>query len=662
MSAQRTRVISRLLIANRGEVAVRIARTCRKLGIETVAVYSDADRRALHVLECDRAVHIGGSQTGESYLRIDAIIRAAKESGSDALHPGYGLLSENPALAEACVEAGVLFVGPPPEAIRLMGDKAAARKLAGEHGIPVVPGYQGADQAPADLVKRADKIGFPVMIKAVAGGGGRGMRLVDKHSGFERAAEGARREAERAFGNGDLILEKAITGGRHVEVQILADVQGSTVHLGERDCSVQRRHQKVIEESPSPAVDERLRDEMCAAAVRLAKAVNYTNAGTVEFMLGEDGSFYFLEMNTRLQVEHGVTELRTGTDIVALQLAIAAGEKLPFTQKQLTFNGHAIECRVYAEDPLKNYLPSPGPVALLRIPEGQQVRNDVGTYEGDTISTYYDPMIAKLLAWGSTRSEAIDRIQQALAEYRVEGVKTNLPLLRTVIAHPVFRAGNVTTEFLDRQLSSEIIAAVAADNVYLAAFGFAVLDTDDEDPWRAAGPLRAGGTARLDLTHSGLLHQVEGQRQPGSTSDWLVSVDGRERRVSFSRAAGDRIIMTNGQESLSSRVHFTESGIAVTQANRTYVLSWGFGEHQRGPTESHRAQALTAPMPALVLKVLVKAGQKVKAHQPLVVLEAMKMEHSIEAPHDGTIKVVHCREGGRVAEGDLLVEMQQERA
>jgi 3-methylcrotonyl-CoA carboxylase alpha subunit len=317
---------------------------------------------------------------------------------------------------------------------------------------------------------------------------------------------------------------------------------------------------------------------------------------------------------------------------------------------------------VYAEDPLKNYLPSPGPIALLRIPEGQQVRNDVGTYEGDTISTYYDPMIAKLLAWGSTRSEAIDRIQQALAEYRVEGVKTNLPLLRTVIAHPVFRAGNVTTEFLDRQLSSEIIAAVAADNVYLAAFGFAVLDSDDEDSWRAAGPLRAGGTARLDLTHSGLLHQVEGQRQPGSTSEWLVSVDGRERRVSFSRAAGDRIIMTKGEESLSSRVHFTESGIAVTQANRTYVLSWGFGEHRRGPAESHRAQALTAPMPALVLKVLVKAGQKVKAHQALLVLEAMKMEHSIEAPHDGTIKVVHCREGGRVAEGDLLVEMQQERA
>ncbi len=661
MSARHRKLLTRLLIANRGEIAARIARTCRKLGIETVAIYSDADRRALHVLECDRAVHIGGSHPADSYLRVDVIVRAALESGSDALHPGYGLLSENPALAEACKASGIAFVGPPAEAIRLMGDKAAARKLATENGVPVIPGYQGADQEPAVLAGHADKIGYPVMVKAAAGGGGRGMRLVENPSAFQKAVESARREAERAFGNGDLILEKAIAGGRHVEVQVLADSHGNIVHLGERDCSVQRRHQKVVEESPSPAVNNRLRTEMGEAALRLARAVDYENAGTVEFMLGPDGKFYFLEMNTRLQVEHGVTELRTGTDLVALQLSIAAGEKLPFGQKQIVFNGHAIECRVYAEDPLNNYLPSPGAVTMLRIPQGAQVRNDVGTYEGDTISTYYDSMIAKLLAWGSTRSEAIDRIQQALAEYRVEGVKTNLPLLRTVIAHPEFRAGRTTTEFLDRQLSSELIAAAAADNVYLAAFGFTVVHADDEDPWRAAGPLRAGGTARLDLSHSGLLHQVEGQRLPGSASEWLVSVDGRERRVSFSMAADDRVVMVNGAETLSSRVRLTESGISVTQANRTFVLSWGFGKHQRGRAESHRPQALTAPMPALVLKVLAKAGQKVKAHQTLLVLEAMKMEHSIEAPHDGIVKAIHCRAGGRVREGDLLVEMQQER-
>jgi 3-methylcrotonyl-CoA carboxylase alpha subunit len=652
--------ITRVLIANRGEIAVRIARTCRKLGIETVAVYSDADVRALHVLECDRAAYLGGSQPGESYLNVEAIIRAAQETHADALHPGYGLLSENPALAEACAAAGITFIGPGPEAMRLMGDKAESRKLAAEHNVPIVPGYHGEDQDPQALLARAEKIGFPVMIKAAAGGGGRGMRQVERKDAFVKAAEAARREAERAFGNGELILEKAIVAGRHVEVQVFGDSHGNVIHLGERDCSVQRRHQKVIEESPSPAVDERLRKKMGAAAVRLAQAVGYTNAGTVEFMLGGDGKFYFLEMNTRLQVEHGVTELRTGTDLVAWQIAVASGEPLPHAQGEIVFRGHALECRVYAEDPLKNYLPSPGPVSLLHIPSGTHVRNDLGTYEGDTVSTYYDPMIAKLLTWGETRSEAIDRMEQALADYRVEAVKTNLPLLRTVIAHPAFRGGRITTQFLDRELSPEVIAAVAADNVYLAAFGFVILDSGESDPWQSAGPLRSGGTAMLDLTHSGLLHQVEGQRLPGAAGEWLVSVDGRERRVRFSRAAEDRIVIEDGRQSFSSRVHFTESGIAVTQGNRTYVLSWGFGEHRRGPMESHRAQALVAPMPARVLKVLVKAGQKVKAHQSLLVLEAMKMEHAIDAPHDGTVKAVHCREGGRVTEGEVLIEMQQD--
>jgi acetyl/propionyl-CoA carboxylase alpha subunit len=498
------------------------------------------------------------------------------------------------------------------------------------------------------------------MIKAAAGGGGRGMRLVERPDGFVRAAEAARREAKRAFGNGELILEKAITGGRHVEIQVLGDAAGNVVHLGERDCSVQRRHQKVIEESPSPAVDAKLRDRMGAAAVSLARAVGYTNAGTVEFMLDDKRHFYFLEMNTRLQVEHGVTELRTGLDLVALQIAVASGELLPFSQEGVLFGNHAIECRVYAEDPLNNYLPSPGPIELLRIPSGRQVRNDLGTYEGDVISTYYDPMIAKLLTWGSTRSEAIERMEEALADYRVEGVRTNLPLLRTVIAHPTFRAGRATTQFLDRELASDIIAASAADNVYLAAFGFVVLGVETGDPWRAVGPLRSGGSARLDLSHSGLQHQVDGQRLPGSANEWLMSVDGRERRVRFARAAGDRIVMEFGKESLSSRVHFTERGIAVTQGNRTYVLSWGYGLHQKGALEVHRPHGLTAPMPGLVLKVLVKLGERVRAHQPLVVLEAMKMEHSIEAPHDGVVKAVHCREGGRVKEGDLLVELEAE--
>jgi 3-methylcrotonyl-CoA carboxylase alpha subunit len=653
------RKINRVLIANRGEIAVRIARACHKLDIGTVAVFSDADRRALHVLECDRAVYIGDSPPASSYLNIEAIINAAKESGADALHPGYGLLSENPALAEACKKAGITFIGPPAEAMRLMGDKAEARKIAIAHKVPVVPGWQGEEQDAATLLAEAEKIGFPVMIKAAAGGGGRGMRVVEKREAFERAAEAARRESERAFGNGDLVLEKAITAGRHVEIQVLADVHGNFVHLGERDCSTQRRHQKVIEESPSPAVDAKLREKMGAAAIRLAKAVNYVNAGTVEFMLGNDGKFYFLEMNTRLQVEHGVTELRTGTDIVALQIAIAAGHPLAFTQDEVAFTGHAIECRVYAEDPLRNYLPSPGPITLLRVPEDHHVRNDVGTYEGDVISTYYDPMIAKVLTWGATRTEAVESMQEALAEYRVEGVKTNLPLLRTVVAHPVFRQGEVTTEFLDRGVSSDLIAAAAADDIYLAAFGFMVLDSSRSDPWHAVGPLRTGGTARIDLAHSGLLHEIEGVREPGTTNEWAVSVDGRERTVRYSRAAGDRIIMENGAQSLSSRVHLTESGISVTQGNRTYVLSWALGAHHTGSGDVHRAAGLTSPMPGLILKVLVKPGQKVRAHQALVVLEAMKMEHTIEAPHDGVVKVVHCKEGARVPEGALLIEMDQ---
>ncbi len=659
MVAEGLRSISRLLIANRGEIAVRIARTCRRLGIETVAVYSDADRRALHVLECDRAVHIGASAPSASYLNIPRIIEAARETGADALHPGYGLLSENPALAEACAEAEITFIGPPAESMRIMGDKANARALAIEHGVLVIPGYQGENQDVAFLLERAEEIGFPIMIKAVAGGGGRGMRLVEKPEAFERAAEAARRESERAFGSGGLVLEKAITAGRHVEIQVLADERGNTIHLGERDCSVQRRHQKVIEESPSPAVDAALRERMGENAIRLAKAVGYTNAGTVEFMLDEDGSFYFLEMNTRLQVEHGVTELRTNTDIVALQLYIACGQELPFTQEQVQFGGHAIECRIYAEDPLKNYTPSPGPVKVLRQPTGSHVRNDIGTYEGDEISTYYDPMISKLLTWGANRLEALEYMEEALSQYRVEGVKTNLSLLRAVITHPAFRAGSVTTQFLDKHLAADAIAGTATEEVLLAAFGYAVLSASHPDPWHAAGPIRSGGTAHLDIEYSGRVHTVDGQREAGTSDLWIISAVHRDKQVRFSFAAGDRILMEFEDQTVSCRVTPRPGGVEVTSGNRAYALTWAAGEHQRGTTETPRAAALTAPMPGLVLKVMARPGQKVKAHQTLVVLEAMKMEHSIEAPHDGVVKAVHCKEGGRVSEGAVLVELEQ---
>jgi len=651
--------IKRLLIANRGEIAVRIARTCRATGVASVAVYSDADRRALHVLECDHAVHIGGSPAAESYLNIEAIIKAAKELEADALHPGYGLLSENPALAEACEAAGIIFVGPTPDVIRKMGDKAEARRIANEHNVPTVPGYDGEHQDFKKLAGHARKIGYPVMIKAAAGGGGRGMRLVESAREFREAAEGARREAERAFGNGNLILEKAIVGGRHIEVQVLADSHGNVVHLGERDCSVQRRHQKVIEETPSPFADDVLREEMGQAAVRLARAVGYTSAGTVEFMADEDG-FYFLEMNTRLQVEHGLTELRTGLDLVELQLKIAAGERLPFSQQQVQFNGHAIECRVYAEDPQNNYLPSPGTITTLVLPEGESVRNDVGTYEGDQISTYYDPMISKLLTRGHSRAEALERMEDALADYQVEGVKTNLSLLRTVIAHPAFRTGSVTTEFLDSELPPEALADQATDAPLLSALGFLILGGDRSDAWRAAGPLRTAGRTHLDLEHAGRLHVLTGRRMAGTRDKWMVTVDGKKRPVQFALAPHGRVIVENNGQTHTARVAMRRGGIQVVMHDRAYDFVWSFGEQQRGAAEGFRPQGLTAPMNGLVLKVLVKPGDHVVAHQTVVVIEAMKMEHSIEAPHEGVVKEVLCKEGGRVTSGQVLLELEHE--
>ena len=544
-----------------------------------------------------------------------------------------------------------------------MGDKSAARDLAESVGVPTVPGYHGEDQSLDVLQKAAEKIGFPIMVKAALGGGGRGMRLVDAPEELRDALESGSREAERAFGDGRLLLERAITGARHVEVQVLADSAGSVVHLGERDCSVQRRHQKVIEETPSPAVDAALRERMGEAAVRLAKAVDYQSAGTVEFLLGDDGEFYFLEMNTRLQVEHGVTELVTGLDIVALQLAIAAGEALPFGQEGVKFSGHAIECRVYAEDPLNHYLPSPGRITALELPTGEGVRNDVGTYAGDEVSTYYDPLIGKLLSWGKDRPEALHRMEGALAAYRVEGVHTNLPLLRAVISHPEFRAGEATTEFLESRLSPEALVLAPAEEPLISAFGALTLGLGDvADPWLVAGPRRSGGHLQAALRFEGVAQRIEGQRVPGTADEWLVTVQGRERRVRFSRVAPARVLAEIDGRSWAAEVRRTAAGIEVTSSNRTYRFDWASGERHHHAADARRDHGLTSPMPGLVLKVLVRPGEKVRAHQTLIVLEAMKMEHNIEAPYDGTVKAVNCAEGGRVAEGTVLIEIEQDGA
>src|SRR5205085_11629568 len=448
-------VFHKVLIANRAEIAVRVAATCQAMGILAAADYSDADAQARHVRMADEAYPIGPAPAAQSYLKIEAIMEAAERAGADALHPGYGFLAENPALAEACREAGVTFIGPGPEAMRLLGNKIAAKRLAKQAGVSIVPGYLGGEQEDDALLARAQEIGAPLLIKAAAGGGGRGMRDVRDLADLPDALAAARREARAAFGDGTLLLERLIESPRHVEVQVIGDAHGTVLHLGERECSVQRRHQKIVEEAPSPAVSAALRAEMGMAAVRVAGAAGYTNAGTVEFLLAPDGSYYFLEMNARLQVEHPVTELVTGLDLVALQLRVAAGERLPFGQEDVTLRGHALECRVYAEDPAAGFLPSTGRLMVFDPPRGPAVRVDAGVAAGDEVSVHYDPLLAKLVTAGETRLQALDRALWALERFPVLGVTTNVAFLQRVVAHHAFRAGDLSTDFVERHLQAE---------------------------------------------------------------------------------------------------------------------------------------------------------------------------------------------------------------
>jgi acetyl-CoA carboxylase, biotin carboxylase subunit len=486
--------ISRVLVANRGEIAVRVMRTCRELGLGTVAVYSDADRTALHVRHADQAVPIGPPPARESYLDIGRIIDACRKSGADAVHPGYGFLSENEDFAQACVDSGITFIGPPASAMRMMGDKTSARATVTKAGVPVVPGnngpegrgFPGAEMA----VLAARELGFPVMLKAAAGGGGKGMRLVEGEAKLVAAYDGARREAKAAFGDDAVYLEKAIVRPRHVEIQVFADERGHTVHLGERDCSIQRRHQKVVEESPSPALTPALRARMGEVAVKAAQACGYRGAGTIEFLLSPEGHFYFLEMNTRLQVEHPVTELLHQLDLVAWQIAVAEGKPLPLAQEQIDARrrGAAIECRVYAEDPLK-FLPSPGTITSLRTPAGPFVRDDSGVYAGAQISVFYDPMVSKLLAWGDDRGEALARMRRALDEYHVGGIRTNLPFHRRLLRHPLFLAGEYDTGFIDREKAVLLAPYAPAADELDASLIAAAVHTATTAPAAAAGPV-----------------------------------------------------------------------------------------------------------------------------------------------------------------------------
>jgi 3-methylcrotonyl-CoA carboxylase alpha subunit len=655
-------VFEKVLVANRGEIALRVFRTCRQMGIRTVAVYSDADRGALHARDADERVRIGPASPAESYLSSTAIIEAARASGADAIHPGYGFLAESPQFAEACASAGIVFIGPSPDAMRAMGDKSSARRLAVANDVPVLPGSEEQEHSDDALCVRAEAIGFPVMVKAVGGGGGRGMRLARERGELPEALAAARREAMAAFGDDRLLLERAVVGGRHIEVQVLADAHGAAVHLGERDCSIQRRFQKVIEESPSPAVDAALRRELGEAALRIVRAAGYENAGTVEFLFDADGTYYFLEMNTRLQVEHGVTELTSGRDLVALQLRIASGEPLGFTQDDVRLSGHAIECRLYAEDPVRGYLPSAGRLTYFAPPEGAGIRNDAGVESGSAVAAEYDPLIAKLLIHASSREKAVERCRRALAAYAVDGVQTNLGLLAAVMAHPAFVSGAADLTTL-ATLPEADLAPRLPDDVLCAAAAADLLPRANEvgtDAWAAVGAWRSDGAVALSYGYHGGAFAVTGQRLIGRERAWRLSIDHREHEVEATMEGPGAIAVTaNGVRRRWTVARRGPRVVLESPDGGRYTLS--YGERAAGGGRSAAAVSgsslLRAPMPGSIVQVLVEEGDRVRARQPLVVLEAMKMEHVIEAPADAAVKRVACREGDTVAEGDLLVEL-----
>jgi len=634
--------LSRLLIANRGEIVLRIARTARAMGIETVAVYSDADGASTHAVACDHAICIGGKAAAESYLLIDKIIAAARESGADAVHPGYGFLSENAAFAQAVSDAGLVFVGPPPSAIGAMGDKAAARQRMAKAGIPIVPGYDGGDQSEARFLDEAKRIGFAVMIKASAGGGGRGMRKVVSEKEFLAELRAASSEAKKSFGDGRLILERAVDRARHVEIQVFADAHGNVVHLGERDCSVQRRHQKVLEEAPSPAVDTNLREKMGAAATAVAREIGYHGAGTVEFLLDSSGNFYFMEMNTRLQVEHPVTEMITGIDLVEWQLRVAQGERLPKQQEEIGFKGHAIEARLCAEDPSKNFLPRTGKV--LRWSPGGEARFDVMLQEGMEVSPYYDSMLGKVIAWGETREAALERLATALESSVLLGVTTNRGFLLKLLRHHEFREGeNVSTAFIPEHFPDDASRADKADeNTWLLA------------AWLADRKgMKAGQNAWCGWSNAEPLPRI-----------WWLSHDGELRRGTITNARGSAEV--RGE---NAHAQFESDRIPPAHAwhDDALWLKSGAGdfcfqrETFRQPVrkrEEDNDGISRAPLNAKVSQVSVSAGDTVAAGQSLMVLEAMKMEHHIVAGLSGKVKTVSVSAGDQVIPGQMLAEIE----
>ena len=644
--------MKRLLVANRGEIAVRVARAAREMGIVPLGIYSEADANAFHLQTMDEARCVGPAPAADSYLNAEAIIAAALAMKADALHPGYGFLSERAPFAGAVRDAGLIFVGPTPEAMAAMGSKIEAKRRARAFNVPTVPGYDGDDQSAVTLQAHARRIGFPLLIKASAGGGGRGMRVVESPDGFREALESAKREALAAFGDDSVLLERYLRDPRHIEFQILADAHGMTIHLGERECSIQRRHQKIVEEAPSVALTPELRAEMGAAAIRAAESVRYSNAGTCEFMLDREGAYYFLEMNARLQVEHPVTELVYGIDLVHWQLRIAAGEHLTLSQGDVRPRGWAIETRIYAEDPANGMLPSTGIIAHWSPPQGPGIRIDAGVTTGSVVSHYYDPMLAKLIVDASDRVCAIERLQRALEDFTIDGVRTNLPLLLWIARDRDFIAGETTTNFLDRRFNPSLFARSAPPDhaVLLCA---AALLADGRAPWRIGDvglPLRlqhADGVAELvaDTMGSSDLWRISGDRE----GELRAQRHGDIVRAQFDDTAISGVVTYYGDE---FNVHFD---------GRTWPFRFAAarsGAALAGGARDAGGADVTAPMPGRVVKIAVRDGDAVEERALLVVLEAMKMEHRIEASAAGKVKAVLVKEGQLVASGTSLVELQ----
>jgi 3-methylcrotonyl-CoA carboxylase alpha subunit len=668
-------VFDKILIANRGEIACRIIKTARRLGIRTVAVYSEADAGARHVRLADEAVLIGPASASESYLVAERIIAACQQTGAQAVHPGYGFLSENESFAEACAAGGIAFIGPPVAAIRAMGSKSEAKKLMERAGVPLTPGYHGDEQAPAFLREQADRIGYPVLIKAASGGGGKGMRAVPGTDEFLAALASCRREAKSSFGDDHVLIEKYLQRPRHIEMQVFGDSHGQVVHLFERDCSVQRRHQKVVEEAPAPGMTAERRAIMGRAAVEAARAVGYVGAGTVEFIVDTDGTFYFMEMNTRLQVEHPVTEMITGLDLVEWQLRVAAGEPLPLTQEQLTIRGHALEARVYAEDPDKGFLPSTGRLVHLAPPaESLHVRVDTGVEQNDEISPHYDPMIAKLIVWDETRERALARLLQSLAQYRVVGVANNVGFLSRLVACPAFAQADLDTGLIERQAAflfpapakppREVWLAAALAELLreqAAADEAAHFDADPYSPWHRRDGWRLNSAARRKLVFR--CGNGDGD-QPVAVAyadrAWLLDIDGQTTVASGELQAGSQLRADfDGNRTVATVVVAGEKR-HVFLHGRCHVLAAVdplFQAGEGGGTEG----GMTAPMPGKVIALIAQPGATVAKGAPLLILEAMKMEHTICAPAAGTVKSFRYAVGEQVADGAELVEFEASR-